>query len=158
MTKFRKDKKGKTRPITPRQPKPPTLQDHLRYSIPSRNTIFEGAFSWSGCHLLPDYCTVIMLINTVYKSYKQKPRNMHYEDTIENMVKCDVPKFASTIIEDEIYTITKDIITYANMSGLTYQISKKTQIDENVVKDFMEGTISNLLKDTIENGTGFLVK
>src|SRR5665648_101716 len=123
MIQFRKNKKGTVHPLTPPQPKPSIYQNHLKDLIPSHNTIFEGPFAWYGCYLLPDYCTVIKVINTVYKSYKQNPLNMQYEDTIENMVKCWIPKFASTIIEDEIYTISKDIITYANMSGLTYPVS-----------------------------------
>lgn len=157
MADFRKNKKGKTYPLTPRRSKEPRYHNYPNDPSPSQNTLFEGAFAWYGCYAFPDHCLLIKVIGTVYKVYKQKPLNMQYEDIIENMMKRGIPKFASTITEDEIDTFSKEIIIYVNMSGLTYQISKNTHIDKNVVKDFMEGTISNLLKDKIENGTGFIV-
>lgn len=157
MTSFRTNKQGKAYPLNPRQQKAPTYQKFLDIPIPAQKTIIENVFAWYGCYALPGQCLVIKGINIAYKRYKNKPLNRQYEDNVENIVNRGMQKFASSVAEDEINKVSKEIIIQINESDLISNISDITKINENVIKDFMEGTISNLLKDKIENGTGFLV-
>ena len=78
-------------------------------------------------------------------------------NTVENIVKSGWPKIISTIAENEIHTISEEIVNQVNDSGLITNMSENTKINGNIIRDIMAGTVSNLLKDQIENGTGFLV-
>ncbi len=157
MTSFRTNKQGKAYPLNPRQPKQSIHQNFFDKPIPTQKTMIYGAFAWYGCHVIPDKCLLINGFNIAYKIYKQKPLNRLYEDQIEDIVKLGIQKFTSTVAEDEINKVSKEIIVQVNKSGLINNISKNTKINENIIKDIMGGTISILLKDKIENGTGFLV-
>ena len=157
MTSFRTNKQGKAYPLNPRQQKSHTYQKFLDVPIPAQKTMIGNVFAWYGCYALPDQCLVIKGINIAYKIYKNKPLNRQYEYNIENIVHREMPNFVSTVAEDEIKTVSKEIIIQINESGLISNVSDITKINENVIKDFMGGTISSLLKGGIENGTGFLV-
>ena len=89
--------------------------------------------------------------------YKKDSLNEQYDNKIEKLVKSEIPKFTSAVTEDEIKKVSKEIVIQVNGSGLINNISNITEINEDVIKNFMEGTISNVLKDKIEIGTGFLV-
>lgn len=157
MTPFKTNKQGKPYFQKPYQRKKPIDQNFFNKPITTGKIMIEDAIAWYGCYALPDQCFVIKGINIAYKIYKQKPLNRQYEDKIENIVKLGLPKFTSTVAEDEINTVSKEIIIQVNGSGLINNISENTKINKNIIKDFMEGTISNLLKDKIEIGTEFLV-
>jgi hypothetical protein len=115
------------------------------------------ALIWSGCSIAPNECFVIKCVNTAYKMYKQESLNKYYDNKIENIVKLGMPKFTSTVAEDEINNVSKEIVNQVNDSGLINNISENTKINENIIENFMEGTISNLLRDTIEKSTGIIV-
>ena len=157
MTSFRTNKQGKAYPLKLRQQKTPPHQKILDMPIPAQKTIIEDVFAWYGCYALPGQCLVIKGINIAYKIYKNKPLNKQYEYNIENIVYRRMPNLVSTVTEDEIKTFSKEIIIQINESGLISNVSDVTKINENVIKDFMSGTVSNLLKGGVENGTGFLV-
>ena len=102
-------------------------------------------------------CLVIKGVYKAYKMYKKESPNEQYDNKIEKLVKSEMPKLTSAVAEDEIKKVSKEIVNQVNNSGLISNISNATEINENIIKNFMEGTISNLLKDKIEIGTGFII-
>ena len=139
----------------PLQPPPPHI-GISKNSILSKTTMSDRLI-WTGCSFaIPTECLVIKGVYTAYKMYKQESLNKQYDNKIEKIVR-EMPKFTSTVAEDEINKVSKEIVNQVNDSGLINNISKNTKINENIIKNFMEGTISNVLKDKIEIGTGFLV-
>lgn len=112
---------------------------------------------WTGCTIISNECKVIKGVYTAYKMYKKYSLNEQYDNKIEKLIISEIPKFTSAVAEDEIKKVSKEIVNHVNDSGLINNISNITEINENVIKMFMEGTISNLLKDKIEIGTEFLV-
>lgn len=157
MTSFRTNKQGKAYPLNTRKPKQPIDQFFFEKPIPTQKTIIEDVIAWYGCYALPGQCLVIKGINIAYKIYKNKPLNRQYEDKIENIENRGMLKFTSIVAEEEINKVSKEILIQINESSLISNISDITKINENIIKDIMGGTISILLKDKIENGTGFLV-
>ena len=161
MSPFKSDKQRKyfyavkkTPQYTPLQPPDMGISKNPILS----KTTMSDALIWTGCSfILPKECLVIKGVYAAYKMYKQESLNKHYDNKIEKIVKLGMQKFTSTVAEDEIKKVSKEIVYQVNYSGLVNNISENTKINENIIKDFMEGTISNYLKDKIENGTGFLV-
>ena len=50
---------------------------------------------------------MIKSINIAYKIYKNRPLNRQYEYNIDNIVHRGMPRFVSTVAEDEIKTLLK---------------------------------------------------
>lgn len=128
------------------------------YKNPVLKTHISDALIWTGCSLaFSKECLVIKGVYTVYKTYKQGAPNNQFDANIKRIVKRGVSKIITTVTENEIHTVSEKIVNQVNDSGLINNISEKTNINENIIRDFMGGTASNLLKDKIEYGTGFLV-
>ena len=126
--------------------------------LPKQNVLTNQNLTWIGCHAAPDQCLVIKGINEVYKIYKQKPPNRQYENKIETIIKIGTTNITSNVTKSHIEYYSKKVVEQANDSGLIDDISNKTHLNDNIIKDIIEGTTSNLLKDIIEKGTGFVVK
>lgn len=160
MSPFKSDKQRRkyfvmNKSLPSPSPQPP-------YMGISKNSIIENPISdaliWTGCTFaFPNECLVIKGVSKAYKIYKQDIRYNRYDNTVENIVKSGLPKIISTIAENEIHTVSEEIVNQVNDSGLITNMSENTKINGNIIRDIMVGTVSNLLKDQIEDGTGFLV-
>lgn len=128
----------------------------IQNALPKQNVLTNQNLTWIGCHVVPDQCLVIKGINAVYEIYKQKSLNQQYE--IETIIKNGTTNITSNVTKNHIEYYSKKVVDQANDSGLIDDISNETHLNDNIIKDIIEGTTSNLLKDIIEKGTGFVVK
>ena len=167
MSPFKSDKQRKgfysqqpkvsrNKPPQSPPPKPPSMGNG-KNSILSKIPVSD-VLMWTGCSLAPNECLVIKCVNKAYKMYKQDSLNKYYDNKIENIVEHGLSKFTTAVAEDEISNFTNEIVNQVNDSGLIDEISKKTNLNKLIIKDIIEGTTSNLLRDTIETGTGFVVR
>ena len=103
----------------------------------------RAMIKWSGCAAFPQHCMIIEGVNAAYDLYKIENR-----DFFQNIVKNVTPHVIDPMFENSIDIYSDSIFKIISNRGFIDNIPIEIKFDENIFQDMIQGTISNMTKNS----------
>ena len=108
-----------------------------------RQKEIRAMIEWSGCVAIPQHCIIIKGVNKAYDLYKAKNR-LHFENVVKNATEYII----NQTLENPIDIYSDSIFKIISNRGFIDNIPIEIKFDENIFQDMIQGTISNMTKNS----------